>query len=123
MPLRPTSEVAKIADKAANFSVNEPLSPKIGFIFSIAAVLIPLSLISFITPSSPILSSLSKATVKSMSLSLSPITSAKPLSILRLLIFIVTPFKLSAVKTASYNCTNSTSCHKLLLPTTSASHW
>ena len=103
MPLRPTSEVAKIADKAANFSVNDPLSPKIGFIFSIAAVLIPLSLISFITSSSPILSSLSKATVKSMSLSLSPITSAKPLSILRLLIFIVTPFRLSAVKTASYN--------------------
>ena len=103
MPLHPTSEVAKIADKAANFSVNDPLSPKIGFIFSIAAGLIPLSLISFITPSSPILSSLSKATVKSMSLSLSPITSAKPLSILRLLIFIVTPFRLSAVKTASYN--------------------
>ena len=83
---------------------------------------IPFCSISFLTPSSPILSSLSKATVKSISLSFSPITSAKPESTFRLLILIVTPSNFKAEKTASYNCTNSTSCQRLLLPTTSASH-
>ena len=83
---------------------------------------IPFSSISFFTPSSPILSNLSKATVKSINLSDAPITSAIPDNIFLLLIFITTPFKPNSAKTASYNCTNSTSCHNEFEPTTSASH-
>jgi hypothetical protein len=56
------------------------------------------SIISFFTPSSPILSSLSSATVKSINLSDAPMTSAIPDNIFLLLILIVTPSKPSAVK-------------------------
>ena len=59
---------------------------------------------------------------KSINLSFAPITSAIPESILRLLILMVTHSKPNSVKTESYNCTNSTSCHKDFEPTTSASH-
>ena len=72
-----------------------------GFTFSIACAVIPFWSISLTTPSSPILSSLSSATVKSISLSSAPIASAIPESILRLLIFIVTPLRLRSVKTES----------------------
>jgi putative ABC transport system permease protein len=57
-----------------------------------------------------------------LSLSEAPITSAIPDKTFLLLILIVTPFNPTSAKTASYNCTSSTSCHNDLEPTTSASH-
>ena len=65
---------------------------------------IPLETISFTTPSSPILSNLSKATVKSISLSLAPITSAIPDKIFLLLILITVFSNPNSEKTVSYNC-------------------
>ncbi len=122
-PFIPSSEAAKSCDNFSIFSEILPVKLKSGCTLTIASSEIPFSIISFLTPSSPILSNLSKATVKSINLSEAPITSAIPDKILRLLIFTVTPFKPNDVKTVSYNCTNSTSCHNDLEPTTSASHW
>ena len=121
-PFFPSSEVCNSCSKEANFSKLEPVKSNKGCTFSIASSVIPLDNISFITPSLPILSNLSKATVKSINLSCAPITSAIPESIFLLLILMFVPTKPNLLKTVSYNCTNSTSCHKDLLPTTSASH-
>ncbi|MNF49195.1 hypothetical protein D3C84_304600 [compost metagenome] len=121
-PFIPSAESASKTDSWFIFSEIVPVKLNKGCTFIIASSEIPFSIISFLTPSSPILSNLSKATVKSINLSDAPITSAIPDNIFRLLILIVTPSKPKAVKTVSYNCTNSTSCHNDLDPTTSASH-
>ena len=122
-PFIPSSDSPNKAESLLIFSEIVPVKWNKGCTFFIADSPIPFSIISFLTPSSPILSSLSKATVKSINLSLAPITSAIPERIFRLLILIVTPSNPNWVKTESYNCTNSTSCHKDFDPTTSASHW
>src|SRR5690606_9813273 len=122
-PFVPSSEVANKSRNCCNLSDNEPEKLNNGCTLTKASSEIPLASISALTPSSPILSNLSKATVKSISLSLAPITSAIPDNTFLLLIFMVTPSTFKSVKTASYNCTNSTSCHNDFDPTTSASHW
>src|SRR5690606_37753944 len=123
IPFVPSSDVANNSRNCCNLSDNEPEKLNNTCTLSIASSEIPLANISVLTPSSPILSNLSKVTVKSISLSLAPITSAIPDNIFLLLILIVTPSTFKSLKTASYNCTNSTSCHKDVDPTTSASHW
>ena len=109
--------------KDTNLSKLEPVKENKGCTFWIASSVIPLEIISASTFSWPILSNLSKATVKSINLSCAPITSAIPESIFLLFILMVVPAKPKLVKTASYNWINSTSCQRDLLPTTSASHW
>jgi hypothetical protein len=69
----------------------------------------------FLFSSSPILSSFIKRNGK-VNLSEAPMTSAIPDSIFLLLILTVT-FQSQLGKTVSYNCTNSTSCHNDLDPT------
>ena len=123
IPCIPIWEDASISFRLSNCWFTSPCMVNKGCTLAIASCVIPFSSISFLTPSAPILSSLSKATVKSISISSAPITWAIPASILRLFIFITVPFSERSVKTASYNCTNSTSCNKEVLPTTSASHW
>ena len=123
MPCIPILDEPSITFRLSNCWFASPCMVNKGCTLAIASCVIPFSSISFLTPSAPILSSLSRATVKSISLSSAPITWAIPVSILRLFIFITVPFNERSVKTASYNCTSSTSCNKEGLPTTSASHW
>ena len=86
-----------------------------------AAAETPLLSISSFTFSKPILSSLSIATVISISLSASPITSTIPDSTFLLLsLMIVGNF--NSENTVSYNCISSTSNKRESEPTTSASH-
>ena len=68
------------------------------------------------------MSILSMATVISTIFSASPITSAMPVRILRLLTLMATRTP-KRVKTVSIICTSSTSLRSESLPTTSASHW
>ena len=121
-PLEPSSEIESNCSRAFNCSIFVPVKENKGEAFSIEVSEIPFSNISFFTPSSPILSSLSSATVKSINLSFAPITSAIPAKIFLLFSLIVTPSSFKSEKTASYNCTSSTSCKSEFDPTTSASH-
>ena len=121
IPFSPTSIPLNFSFSRASVSfVESPSNRK--FSFSTASCEIPFSSISLITPSFPILSSLSKATVKSINCSDISAYSARPERIFRLLMQIFTGIPSSA-KLFKYNCTSSTSCHKLSEPTTSASHW
>ena len=103
IPFKPVSEEESIFFNSESFSKVVPFKLNSGFNLSNASGEIPLLNISVLTPSLPILSNLSKATVKSISLSSAPITSAIPLKILRLFNLMVTPTKFSCSNTSSYN--------------------
>ena len=120
-PFKPVSLSARTVFSVASFSSLVPLSRIMGCSLAIASSLTPFSRSSAFTLSRPILSSLSIATVISTMRSASPIISAIPLNILRLLILMhtLTPKRL---KTVSTICISSTSLSRESLPTTSASH-
>ena len=89
MPSIPIFEFFKISLSLGNFSLSFPFRLIIGCSCSIAFLETPFRTNSSLTCSMPILSSLSMATVISTILSPSPIISAMPLKILRLLIFTI----------------------------------
>ena len=121
-PRMPASEPSNTLRRAAIFSRLEPRRSITGCRRSMAESLMPLARSSAITPSRPILSNLSIATVISTILSASPITSAMPARILRLFILITTLMPRRR-KTSSMIWMSSTSQSSESLPTTSASHW
>ena len=128
-PFRPVSDTKPDADPPfikerieAIFSAVEPERARICSMTAIALSVSPFSLISSLTASSPILSSLSIATVMSTTLSGKPQTSAKPVRTLRLLILTSTRTS-SRAKTLSTIWTSSNSFSWELEPMTSTSHW
>ena len=128
-PRRPVSETMPDADLpcirpliVSIFSAVVPSSRSTGSITATAWSVSPLSFISASTASRPILSSLSIATVMSVTLSGKPAISARPVRTFLLLIFMATLMP-NLVKTRSTICTSSSSLSWDLLPMTSASHW
>ena len=92
-----------------------------GFNLSISSIEKSFLINSEITPSSPILSILSSATVNSIKRLAIPQTSAIPDNIF-LLFTLITTGRPILLKAKEYKSIISTSCHKLFEPTTSASH-
>ena len=121
-PFSPVALPLRVSARICIFSSLLPCALSIGRSFSTDSSLMPLLLSSATTPSRPILSILSMATVMSIIFSGSPITSAIPASTLRLLSFIATRM-FSLPNTWSMSCTSSTSFISELLPMMSASHW
>ena len=121
-PFSPVSLSRSTSAMVANFSSLVPCRMMIGCRRAMASSEMPSERSSALTPSTPILSSLSMATVISTIFSASPITSAMPVRILRLLTLMATRTP-KRVKTVSIICTSSTSLRSESLPTTSASHW
>ena len=121
-PLVPVSDFFSTSAIISSFCALVPSILMIGCSFSIASSDMPLLFSSSFTASRPILSSLSIATVMSTILSASPITSAMPVRILRLFIFICT-LTPNFVNISSVICIRSTSLSRESEPTTSTSHW
>ena len=121
-PFMPVSSPAKSCSSCASFSSAVPTRSNTGCSLAMASAVRPRSISSAFTLSRPILSSLSIATVMSVSLSGAPIILAMPASILRLLILTVTG-TCRRWNTSSIICTSSSSCSSESEPITSASHW
>ena len=122
IPFFPVSELFRISFSEFNFSSLLPSILKIGFNKAIEFSESPLPCNSSTTLSIPILSSLSIATVISIILFCSPITSAMPARIFLLFTLMIT-WTFNASNTSSMIDNKSTSFNNESLPMMSASHW